>query len=272
MRLPLTKLLGNLLDADIAHLKNNRFFALARRRHEVSAAVEQALVEDPAPSVSEVARRLNYSCGDPLYAADRQRCELLAVKHRVVIRMSLKATPRPPRKCERAQIERTLKDSLAQDYPVPIRKIAAGLGYANAGCVRLEFPELCRAIGQKIERQRAAETQRRRDILKAALEEGPPPNAEEMARRVGYRAATSLSENFPDLYQVFLASRKAGREEQRRRLRHELLSVLSEDPAPTLDDVCKRLSISKSWVYREHSDLAHAITARRLRQRVGSLE
>ena len=45
---------------------------------------------------------------------------------------------------------RVLEDSLARECPVSVSEIAAQNGYANAGCIRLEFPDLCRAIGQKI--------------------------------------------------------------------------------------------------------------------------
>jgi hypothetical protein len=48
---------------------------------------------------------------------------------------------RPP------EMKRTLEDSLARECPVLVSDIAAQNGYANAGWIRLEFPDLCRAIG-----------------------------------------------------------------------------------------------------------------------------
>lgn len=107
--------------------------------------------------------------------------------------------PRPsraPRKCARFQMKRTLEDSLARECPVTVSDIAAQNGYANAGWIRLEFPDLCRAIGEKIAELKKTEMNGKGEILKAVLEEDPPLTAEQMARRLGFGCPGVLRRNF----------------------------------------------------------------------------
>lgn len=54
----------------------------------------------------------------------------------------------------------------------------------NAGCIRLEFPDLSRTIGRKIAQQKKTEMSGRGEIVKAALEEDQPLTAEQMAGRL----------------------------------------------------------------------------------------
>lgn len=94
-------------------------------------------------------------------------------------------------------MKRTLEDSLARECPVPVSDIAAQNGYANAGWIRLEFPDLCRAIGEKIAELKKTEMNGKGEILKAVLEEDPPLTAEQMARRLGFGCPGVLRRNFP---------------------------------------------------------------------------
>jgi hypothetical protein len=271
---PVTQLVGDpaATDFDIDHLPNDRGIQSRRRGAEVSLALERALAEGPPPSVSEVARRLHFARGERLYQIDRARSNMLAARHREAIRALQPKPSRAPRKCERPQMKRVLEDSLARECPVSVSDIAAQNGYANAGCIRLEFPDLCRAIGQKIAQRKKTEMSGKREILKAALEEDTPITAEQMARRLGFACPGVLRRNFPAEYQALLEKRTAYEEAQRKQLRSDLISALAENPAPTVPAVCRRLGISTSQIYCLHGDLARAIAARHLKERVESME
>jgi len=270
---PVTQLLGDpAADIDIAPLRNDRGIQLRRRGDEVRLALERALTEEPPPSVPEVARRLRFARGERLYQIDRARSEMLAARHRATIRALQPKPSRAVRKCERPQMKRVLEDSLARECSVSVSAIAAQNGYANAGCIRLEFPDLCRAIGQKIAQRKKTEMNGKGEILKAALEEDPPLTAEQMAGRLGFRCPGVLRRNFPAQYQALLRKRMAYEESQRKQLRSDLISALAENPAPTVPAVCRRLGISTSRVYCLHGDLARAIAARHLRERAESME
>ena len=167
-------------------------------------------------------------------------------------------------------MKRILEASLAREYPVSITEIAVQNGYANAGCIRRGFRDVCRAIGQKIAQRRKAEMDGKGEILRAALEEDPPLTAAQMAGKLGFGCPGVLSRNFPALYQALLARRKAHEEAQKKQLHSDLISALAENPAPTVPAVCQRLGISTSWAYYLHGDLARAIAARHLRYRAAS--
>jgi hypothetical protein len=169
-------------------------------------------------------------------------------------------------------MKRTLEDSLAREYPVAVSDIAAQNGYANAGWIRLEFPDLCRAISQKIAELTKTELGRKGKILKAALEEDPPLTAEQMARRLGFGCPGVLRRRFPVQYQALLQKRRGYEEAQRNQLRSDLIKALAEKPAPTVPDICRRLGISTSRVYCQHGDLARAIAARHLKERAESMK
>jgi len=169
-------------------------------------------------------------------------------------------------------MKRVLEDSLARECPVSVREIAAQNGYANPGCIRLEFPDLCRAIGQKIAQRKKSELNGKGEILKAALEEDSPLTAEQMAARLGFGCPGVLRRNFPTQYQALLEKRTAHEAAQRKQFRSDLISALAENPAPTVPTVCRRLGISTSRVYCVYGDLARAIAARHLLQRSESMD
>lgn len=255
----------------ILPLRDDRGIQLRRHGDEVRIAMDRALTEDPPPSVSEVARRLHFARGERLYQIDRAKASRLASRHRDAMR-ALEPRPRAPRKCERPQMKRILEESLARQYPISIKEIAAQNGYANAGCIRLEFPDPSRAIGRKIAQLKKAEMNANGEIMKAALREDPPPTAGQLASRLGFAGQEVLARNFPTLYAALLERRNVYEKAKRKQLHSALISALSENPAPTVPAVCERLGISTSWVYCQHRDLARAIAARHLRQRAESME
>jgi hypothetical protein len=169
-------------------------------------------------------------------------------------------------------MKRTLKKSLARQCPISLTEIAKQNGYANAGCIRLEFPDLCRAIGRKIAHLKKAEMNANGESLKAALQEDPPPTAGQLAGRLGFSSPGVLARNFPVLYRALLARRHAYEEAQRKQLHSDLICALAENPAPTVPAVCQRLGISTSWAYCLHGDLARAIAARHLGERAKSMQ
>jgi transcriptional regulator with XRE-family HTH domain len=270
---PVTQLLGDPAATifDIAPLRDDRGIQSRRHRDEVRLVMERALKEEPPPGVSEIARRLHFARGERLYQIDRARSEMLAARHRDAIR-ALQPRPRAPRKCARPQMKRILEDSLARECPVSTTEIALRNGYANPGCIRLEFPNLSRAIGRKIAQLKKAEMSRKGEILKAALEEDPPLTAAQMAGRLGFGCPGVLRRNFPAQYQALLRKRMAYEQAQKLQLRSNLIGALAENPAPTVPAVCRRLGVSTSWAYYLHRDLTHAIAVRRLEQRTESME
>jgi hypothetical protein len=164
--------------------------------------------------------------------------------------------------CSKAKIRKRLEQSLAQEHPVSVYHIAQNLGYVNGGPFRLEFPELCWAIGKK---QAALKQDRLRDAecaLRAALEEDPPPSATELRIRLGYTAPNVLRHNFPESYGALLARCGAYQAGCRKKIDAYLRDTLAGDSAPQVLEVCEKIGLSPSRAYVWYPELCHAIAAK----------
>jgi hypothetical protein len=124
-----------------------------------------------------------------------------------------------------------LEDSLARECPVSVPEIAAQNGYANAGCIMLEFPRPLPGHRPETAQLKKAEIDGKGEILKAALEEDSPLTAEEMAERLGFGCPGVLRRDFPAQYQALLEKRAAYEEAQRKQLRSDLISASRESGA-----------------------------------------
>ena len=247
----------------VGHLQDDRVVRHPHRPDQVRLALKQALSDKSAPPLTEVARRLNYVRTGWLYQIDRECCRRITARHRVASRVSQGQGRTPNQRiCAKAKIRKRLEHSLAQERPVSVNHIAQGLGYVNGGPFRLEFPELCRAIGKK---QAALKQDRLRDAecaLRAALEEDPPPSATELSKRLEYAAPNVLRHNFPELYAALLARRGAYQAECRKKIDAYLRETLAGDSAPPILEVCKKVGLSPSRAYVCYPELCHAIAAK----------
>ncbi len=264
LRSPIVRLLQEAQPVlGVGHLQDDRGVRPPHRKDQVRLALKQALSDDSAPSMTEVARRLNYARPGRLYYIDRECCKKITARHRVVSRSAGQTTNR--RICAKAKIRKRLEQSLAQEYPVSVNHIAKSLGYANAGPIRVQFPELCRAIGEKqaaLKRGRLHEVE---CVLNAALKEEPPPSATELTKRLGYSAPSALRHNFPELYGALLARGATYQAECRKKIHADLLETLTGDSAPQVLEVCEKIGLSASRAYVSYPELCHAIAAKHRR-------
>ncbi|PYT28671.1 MAG: hypothetical protein DMG57_14135 [Acidobacteria bacterium] len=60
-------------------IRNAREVAPKRRREQIRAALEEALHEEPAPSLTKIARRLGYGTSTRLREADASLCRQIAL-------------------------------------------------------------------------------------------------------------------------------------------------------------------------------------------------
>jgi hypothetical protein len=68
-------------------------------------------------------------------------------------------------------LKEILEQSLKSDRPTSAHQIAVSLGYSNDGYVHQKYPELCRAIGEKIALAKQDEPDKMRRALENALPE-----------------------------------------------------------------------------------------------------
>ena len=158
-------------------------------------------------------------------------------------------------------MQRALEVSLAQKLPTSPYHVALELGFVEARSLLRKFPDLCRAIQDKIDKRKElalADTER---TLTAALTEYPPPSLGQLCGRLGYCRPIVLRTHFSTLCDRLLESRRAYRVRQIEKLRQQLHEFSLQVPAVSLEQVCKRVRFSRQQLRRLCPEECAAIVA-----------
>jgi DNA-binding MarR family transcriptional regulator/DNA-binding phage protein len=215
---------------------------LARSRDQVRAAMREALHEQPPPSLSEIARRLDYKGVEGLRDVDKTLSKQLAANYRKSGRTHWWRNPGAARICKQADIRVMLEQSLFENNPRPLYQLAVDLGYVNEGYIQNKFPELCSAVRRKIKKNNEARISTMERALRNALNDEPPPSLDELRKRLGYSCSTVLNNHFPLLCEEVMTRRLMHRRQKILELTNALRSALSDVPAASLASLCKTLN------------------------------
>lgn len=215
---------------------------LARSREQVRAAMRQAMQEQPPPSLSEIARRLNYRGVEGLRDVDNALSKQLSANYRKSGRSHWWRKPDATRICGLAEIRAKLEQSLSEQHPRPLYELAVKLGYVNEGYIQSKFPQLCSAIRQKIRKDKEERICAIKCVLESALNDESPPSLDNLRKRLGYSCSTVLKNHFPALCNEILMRRRLHRHEKVLELKRALRSALLNVPAPSLVSLCKTLN------------------------------
>jgi AraC-like DNA-binding protein len=222
----------------------------ARAPENIRAALVRAVSEQPPPRLSDVARRLNYMKLDRLLRLDRNLCRQIASNYQKSIRECWRK-PSDKRFCSRSQIKRLLEQSLAQERPTALDHIALSMGYASGGIsLQRKFPDLCRAIQEKIAAHKALAIASMERTLKLALREDPPPSLRQLCERLDCCRSVVLRRQFSSLCDRLLQRRRAYRARQIVNLKKTLQALVKESPPLSLEKVCKRVGWSRQHLIR----------------------
>lgn len=234
-----------------------------RSREQLRRALEEALDQQPCPSVTEVARRLGYAKPYWLYTVDAALCAQITIKYRQSGRTNWWLKRGIKRMCALPQVKKVLEDHLsARSRIPPLHRIAVSLGYANDGNLRKKFPELCRALSVKIARQKAERAAVIEPALEQALQENPPPPVREVCQRVRFSSSSVLNAHAPVLYARLIARRREYAEVCQAELHNKLKAVLNETPPPPPKAVFARMGITDSIARRNFPELHRTIVVR----------
>jgi TniQ len=237
-----------------------------RSPEQIHRALEAALQEEPAPSLTEIARRLGYGSTERVRSADSDLCRQIVLRHRKSGRSHWWRRRGAKPICELSRIRKVLEEYLASDGPIPpLDRIAADLGYAADGSLRQKLPELCCALSAKIAEQKRMRLAAIKPALEQALQETPAPTLRQMAKRLGFSAACVLKAHAPALYDKLKARWQTYAETCRAELRAKLLAVLEEGPPPSLKSVYARFGVTESIVNTSFPELRREIGLRHLR-------
>ncbi|MHB1934996.1 MAG: TniQ family protein [Acidobacteriaceae bacterium] len=235
----------------------------SRPASEIQQALLVALREDEPRSLSQVAKTLGYTNTERLYQADRKLCHEIASRYRKSGRSHWWKRPGAIRICETARLKEILEQSIESGTPTSPHQIALNLGYSNDGYIQQKFPELCRAIRQKIDHAKQSRPDEIRSALEGALRENPPPYLSDLARRLGYSASTVLRAHAPHLCDRLRSRYRRHVLKRRADLESKFLAALEETPVPSVNALCRRLDITRWFTDQYFPETRNALAARR---------
>ena len=214
----------------------------------IRAALQQAVKENPPPSLNDVARRLKYRTCAPLRRLDPTSCEQIALRYRASRRRWHNTWTVRNRECAPQEVEKILTESLASERPIPISRIAAELGYESECRLRKHFPALCEAIARKQAQNRDAQRESFRTALVNAISEEPPPPTVSLEQRLGCSQGR-LKYYFPDLCRQLLDARKAWEAKERDALLRRTEVLATEMKGASVPDICRAAGIKQLFLF-----------------------
>lgn len=166
--------------------------------------------------------------------------------------------------------------------PVSLQQIADHMGYRSKRPLIRRFPELCRAIEAKYNSYKKSQNVSPvisavkslmdvevKELLENYLNNNVviPPLAE-IARHCGYKLATDLHHDYPELYPLVQIKRRKQREAKHAQMKQALEAVIRKKnpPFPTLKEVASKLGCSPSVLSIRFPDLCRSIRQKRLDQ------
>jgi hypothetical protein len=237
---------------------------MVHRRKKARAVMRQALNEKPAPSVKEIAGRLNYKHLSSLKKVSPDLYQKIVQRH------GAKVDRKPARECATgtklrsiAKVRRALEAALVRDPAISLRAVGIELGYANGdGDLSKRFPELCQALLRRRQDSLVNHDREQQRELGKVLREDPPPTFCEVERRLGYVNGSSLRRRFPRLGAAILKRHKEYRHQSGVELLEKLQSVLMEEEPPSLASVAKRFNQQRNSMRKRFPDICRAIKQR----------
>ena len=238
----------------------NRGVSPSRHASEIRQALLAALDEGAPRSLAAVARSLGYTSTERLYQADRILCHKIAARYRQSGRSHWWRKPGATRICDAARMKEILEQSLKSNRPTSSHQIAAELGYSNDAYVRLKYPELCRAIGERIALTRKAQSEDMRRVLENAIDEHPAPTLADLSRRLGYSSSAVLRAHHRKLCDQLIARHTNCIIARRADLERMAMAALEETPVPSVQGLCRRLGIT-AWFMNKYFPAVRSLVA-----------
>jgi AraC-like DNA-binding protein len=235
-----------------------RFPDAAEIHRELQAAARQV----PPPPLTRLAHRLGFEDAARLYQVDANLCKRISRNYRRSPCSYWWRQKEAQPICSVERMKEALETALMADNPPSTKHLSIRLGYADDRLMRNRFPDLCAAIGLKRRDWKSSLPVRIRPAIQEALLEDPPPSLLQIARRVGIDTITTLKKHCPSLPHKLAARQAAFGHARDAHRRAVLEQALTENPAPCLAAVAKRLRLSRCTLNVQFHDLCAAIGER----------
>jgi AraC-like DNA-binding protein len=143
--------------------------------------------------------------------------------------------------------------------------LARRLGFIAGWSLKVNYPDLCRALDARRPEYRQRRLAQIESILKQACHEKPVPKLKELVKRCGYQSYTGLSQLFPEICRQISARFAAEQKEWRVRAKAQLLSALDEATPPSVKELSRRLGYAQGRLYKHFPEDCAELSARRAR-------
>jgi transcriptional regulator with XRE-family HTH domain len=182
-----------------------------------------------------------------------------------------------PRVRTRTQLVSLLQTALHDSTCPSVAELSRQLGYKSPNSLRAASPELCKKITAKNKENVSSNHKKTGTnyqpshvsvILSEALREEPPPTVKEVSLRSGYGSEVLFRGIYQDITKSLMERRAEYLKTECSVIEDSLHSVLKEEPPPSLEEVCSRLTYkgkpfnSTKYLMVKFRSLGHAIRAR----------
>jgi AraC-like DNA-binding protein len=233
-----------------------------RRYGQERLILQEVLNETPPPSPAEVAARLQYRPTASFRHAHPELYRQIKARH-----TAFRQEQKRPRVIEQVSdglvAERTINVALQEHPPPSAREVARRIGYSRSDELRRHFPEFYRQIRDRRDEYQKQMDEAVRNCFQSAMSEDQPPTVPELARRLGFIAASTLKANYPDLCRALDARRPEYRQRRLAQIETVLKQACHERPAPTLKELANRCGYQTCRSMRDlFPELCRQIAAR----------
>lgn len=164
------------------------------------------------------------------------------------------------------RVENRLRAALEEEPPSSLTKIAGELRCTRA-TLRKKFPALATRLARRAEihYRTSADTERVSGILRAALNEEPPPSLQEVSRRIGKGASTTtLHKRFPEESREIVEKYRAAKKRRLddKAIEKKLRAALERDPPPSTPELSREVGVASATLYRKFPELFRRISNR----------
>jgi AraC-like DNA-binding protein len=206
----------------------------ALSRNRALDALRDALNDNTALSLEEIAQKLGYQRTMQLYRYNSAACKTITRRHRAMA-AAIRVQPRQGhsrRVCKfisTFELTKTLRAALKQDPAPSLGEVASGLKISKQTLHR-RLPALCRSITKRF---RSTWLISMRKSLQKALKQERVPTLRRLCSHLGIDR-DAMWNHCPDLCRDLLQRFQHDRQEERERTQEILASALTEDIPPNI--------------------------------------
>lgn len=236
---------------EIIPIRQKRDLNLIREPWEVVyKALEDELNQESPRSARVIANELRPKDYHRVYIKFPGICKKISVKRKKIAQKNSIIT----------KLRQVLNNELKKEHPRSIKEITKEFGYATYRIIARKIPDLYQIYKEQVTNKPFVQKKKMiENGLKEALKEIPPPRLQEVAQRVGYKQAVSLSQLYPKECSEIMSRYRRYQELYNEKLQAELFNALNLSPPIQLYKVAKLIGYPQAFIKKRFPDLCTKI-------------